>query len=102
MLLFNLSSATLSIFFISFQCITCCYSTLPDYQALLRLLISIHHMLLFNRIFALVKVAIMYFNTSHVIIQPKPSSYININLNNFNTSHVVIQLAALCLITAMI
>ena len=71
MLLFNLSSATLSIFFISFQCITCCYSTLPDYQALLRLLISIHHMLLFNRIFALVKVAIMYFNTSYVIIQQR-------------------------------
>ena len=34
---------------------------------------------------------ISYFNTSHVIIQPKPPSYININLNNFNTSHVIIQ-----------
>ena len=70
MLLFNLSSATLSIFFISFQYIPCCYSTnsLPDHV----------------NVFYIFQYILCYYST-------KPSSYININLNNFNTSYVIIQ-----------
>ena len=49
-------------------------------------------MLLFNAMGIFKELAaVCYFNTSHVIIHPKPPSYININLNNFNTSYVIIQ-----------
>ena len=75
-----------------FQYISCCYLSKCFFVVfLLYYLVSIHLMLLFINLKQFMQLALLSFNTSHVVIYPIISIFTSSRLS-FNTSHVVIYL----------